>query len=86
MISSKRPFKKYEEILKEVIKLLKNPNLKVASAAYKYLKTFITVFSQDLLESQYFVEILTILKLKIKEHDADKVIKQNVLKCIGCVF
>ena len=65
---------------------MKNTNLKVCSTAYKCLRTFISVFPQDLLNSQYFVEILSILKSKIKEHDADKLIKQNVIKCIGSVF
>lgn len=66
--------------------MLKNPNLKVSATAYKCLRTFINVFPQELLNSQYFVEILTILKSKVKEHDADKMIKQNIIKCIGCIF
>lgn len=32
------------------------------------------------------MEILSILKSKVKEHDADKMIKQNVIKCLGCIF
>lgn len=86
LISNVRSFKTYDEILKETIKLLKTSNLKVIASAYKVIKTFLSVFPQDILNSPYFNEILNNLKAKLKEHDADRVIKNSVIKCLGSIF
>jgi hypothetical protein len=86
LISRSRNFKEYEDVLKETIKLLKATNLKVLSSAYKCVRAFLSVFPSELLQTPYFTEILTILKSKLKEHDADRVVKYSVIKCIGPIF
>lgn len=86
LISRTRKFKDYEDVLKETIKFLKTINLKVISSAYKCVRAFLTIFPTEIVQTPYFAEILSILKSKLKEHDADRVVKYSVIKCLGPIF
>lgn len=64
----------------------KNNNFKLVSACFSGIKTILRVFGEDLVNNGKFKPILDVILSKMKEHDAEKQVKINVITCLGPIF
>lgn len=68
------------------LKYIRDKNLKIVSTSYSGIKTIEKVYGESLVRKGKFKPILDVVLAKMKEHDADKLIKISVIKCLGPIF
>ncbi len=66
--------------------MCKSNNFKVAAASFDGIRNSIKHYHDRILKSGKINEILNILIPKLKEHDADKLIKIQAIRCLGPIF
>lgn len=63
-----------------------NSNFKVVAASFDAIRNIIKNYHEDLFKSGKINEILREIYKKLGEHDADKLIKIQVIRCLGPIF
>ncbi len=66
--------------------MIKNNNFKIVAASFEGLRNIIKCYHDDLLKSGKIDEILNAVLGKLKEHDADKLVKIQSTRCLGPIF
>ena len=68
------------------MKYLKHTNLKIVSTSFSGLRTVTRVYGEHLVRKNKYFPILDVILLKLQEHNADKMVKVSVIKCLGPIF
>ena len=86
LVSGIQDFGVVKNILNILLKYTSDTNLKVASISYGGIRSILATFPNEVLKSGEFKKIFDNLLVKLKEHDADRIIKSSVIKCLGPIF
>ena len=85
-MSENLPLSRVEQTIDVFLKYVKSKNLKVVSSSFSGIKTVEKVYGESLARQNKFKPILDVVLAKISEHDADKMIKINLITCLGPIF
>ena len=80
------PFQKVEQLIHVYLKHVKDKNMKVAATSFSGLRALEKVYGESLVRQGKFQPILDVILQKMKENDADKMVKVSVIKCLGPIF
>lgn len=86
LINGSLPYNKVQKVIDLYIKMIKNNNFKIVAASFEGLRNIIKCYHDDLLKSGKIDEILNAVLGKLKEHDADKLVKIQSTRCLGPIF
>lgn len=86
LINGSLPYEKIVPIIDVYLKMAKSNNFKVLAASFDGLRNVMKHYHKDLIKSGKINEILAILLPKFKEHDADKLVKIQAIRCLGPIF
>ena len=82
-INGSLPYQKIQKIIDMYIRMAKNNNFKIVAARFEGIRNVINCYHGDLLKSGKIDEILGVVLSKLKEHDADKLVKIQSTRCLG---
>lgn len=85
-MSENLPLSKVEQTINLYLKFTESNNLKIVAVSFSGLKTIEKVFGESLARQGKYKPILDVIIAKLKEHNADKIIKINVIACLGPIF
>ena len=86
LMSESLPLEKVDKVISLYLHYIRDKNLKIVSTSYSGLKTISKVYGETLARKGKFKPILDVILAKMREHDADKLIKVSVIKCLGPIF
>lgn len=86
LIEGVNNFQMVENILMKFLSFTSNTNLKVVAISYGGIRSIMKNFSAQFLKSPKFKQTFDNILNKLKEHDADRMIKASVIKCLGPIF
>ena len=86
LVSGIQDFGAVKNILNILLKYTADTNLKVASISYGGIRAVLATFPHEIVKSGDFKRIFENLLVKLKEHDADRIIKSSIIKCLGPIF
>lgn len=68
------------------IKMSQNQNFKIVAASFDGIRNVTKNYHLNLLKSGKINQILGTLIPKLEQHDADKFVKIQVIRCLGPIF
>lgn len=86
LINGSLPYEKVIDITDVYLKMAKSPNFKVLAASLDGLRNVLRHYYNDLIKSGKINDILNVIVPKFKEHDADKLVKVQAIRCLGPIF